>query len=110
VSFRILVVDDDSATLRVLARLLTGEGHSPVTCATPLDALTELGRSHYDVLLSDLVMPEMSGVDLVRAAKERQPVLRCFIMSGHMPVDGQDDGVVWVDKPIDIDELLVKLG
>ena len=108
-SARILVVDDDETSRRALTRLLASEGHVAHACASAAEALAQLPGAHYTVLLTDLVMPEMNGLDLVRAARAIQPELRCLIMSGHARAEGAPSDVEWVTKPIDIDELLAKL-
>lgn len=106
-SRRILVVDDDPTTLIVLSRLLTGEGFVTEAAACAAAALEHLRASSFDILLTDLVMPEMDGLELTIAAREIRPLLRCVIMSGHargedMPSNDAD----WILKPIDIDTLL----
>lgn len=91
--------------------LLEGEGHDVTTCATAHEALQRLCAGPFDVLLTDLVMDGMSGLDLVAAARARREGLRCFVMSGYAPPGGvRPEGVTWIDKPIDLDQLLGALG
>jgi DNA-binding NtrC family response regulator len=59
------------------------------------------------VLLTDLVMPGMSGLELIRAARTTHPSLRCLVMTGHPSSDEPD--VEWIAKPIDLDQLLAHL-
>lgn len=104
----ILVVDDDANSRDGLAELLTFEGYVVDTCADGPAALARLGESSFDVLLTDYVMPEMTGVELIDAARVTTPTLRCLIMSGHARVGPAD--IVWVPKPIDVERLLLALG
>lgn len=109
-NMHILVVDDDENTRKVLRRFLASEGHVADACENGTKALEHLHADHYDVLLTDLVMPGMSGVELVDAAKEFCPTLRCLIMSGQARVWSTANEVAWVAKPIDIDRLLSALA
>ena len=109
-STRILVVDDDENTRKVLRRFLVSDGHIADACAGGTEALERLHANHYDVLLTDLVMPGMGGVALVDAARAIHPALRCLIMTGHAPIEGMTNDVAWVAKPIDIDQLLTTLA
>lgn len=105
---RILVVDDDLNSREGLAMILESEGHVVAACANGNKALTKLRAGAYDVLLTDFVMPEMTGVELVSAALGVTPSLRCVIMSGHASVEAPA-GVEWITKPIDLDALLASL-
>lgn len=105
---RILVVDDDHNSCEGLAELLGDEGHAVEAYRTPTRALTALEAAAYDVLLTDLVMPGMSGLELVRAAQRLCPELRCFVMTGRAPKDEPE--IQWIAKPIDFDMLLATLA
>ena len=107
-ALRILLVEDDRNSRECIAELLLGEGHEVAPCAHGDDALARLARASYDVLLTDLVMPGMSGLELTGVARARHPSLRCFIMTGQEPSDVP--GVGWIVKPIDFDLLLGSLS
>ena len=82
-SLRILLVDDDEVTGRILGRLLQSEGHVVDVRASGNQALARLSESSYDLLATDLVMQEMNGLRLIALARARCPALRCLVMSGH---------------------------
>src|SRR3989304_3561118 len=63
---RVLVIDDEPAVLRVLGLLLERNGFRVDTVASARDALRLLEREKFDVVLSDIIMPELSGVDFLR--------------------------------------------
>ncbi|HVU00789.1 MAG TPA: response regulator [Polyangiaceae bacterium] len=107
---RILVVDDDPATLDVLERVLTAEGFFVDRYENSEAALERLESERYDVLLTDFLMPVVTGKDLVQAATRLPSSPRCLVMSGMDPDDGLPDDVTWVCKPLDIDALLRKLS
>ncbi len=104
---KILVVDDDHNSREGLAELLGQAGHAVEACRAGIRALAVLGSEPYDVLLTDLVMPGMSGLELIRTARSTNPQLRCFVMTGHAPTDEPD--IQWIAKPIDFDLLLARL-
>jgi DNA-binding NtrC family response regulator len=105
---RILVVDDDHNSREGLTELLSDEGHAVEACKAAVRALAALKTESYDVLLTDLIMPGMSGLELVRTARIEHPQLRCFVMTGHAPSEEPD--VQWIAKPIDFDQLLASLA
>jgi adenylate cyclase len=78
-SSAILVVDDNAANRDVLARRLTREGHKVVTAANGAAALDLIARQDFDIVLLDLIMPEMSGFEVLRRLKADQ-------RTGHIPV------------------------
>src|SRR5262245_40271257 len=68
-SSRVLVVDDNAANRDVLARRLTREGHQVVTAANGASALELVATQEFDLVLLDLIMPEMNGFDVLRRLK-----------------------------------------
>ena len=74
----ILVVDDDEAVLRIMSRMLTGSGYQCATVRSAAEARQALRDASWDLVLSDMVMPAESGIDLlrhVRAEYERLPIV-----------------------------------
>ncbi len=108
-SQRILIVDDDKNTCIALASILREEGFTVDMCHDAQRALALLGAASYDVLLTDFVMPGMNGLELVRAAKELQGSLRCVVMSGRRTRDNAPELVAWIDKPVDVDQLISQI-
>src|SRR5208283_163029 len=66
---RIMVVDDDPDTVTVLSRYLQREGFAPIEALSGAQCLKLVGENHVDVILLDLMMPEMDGFEVVRALK-----------------------------------------
>lgn len=65
---KVLVVDDDADACHIMAHVLQHLGHTPVCIQDSVEALPRLQGEHFDVVLLDLVMPGLSGFDLLRAA------------------------------------------
>lgn len=80
-SLRLLIVDDDGDTRRILSRLLSKCGHDVATVDCAQSALELLGSRRFDSLISDIGLPDSSGYELVREAKQRQS-LKGIALSG----------------------------
>lgn len=65
----ILVVEDDPDVLRIIDLALSGAGYEVVTASGGADALRSAASRQFDLILTDLAMPEVSGVDVIRALK-----------------------------------------
>jgi signal transduction histidine kinase/CHASE1-domain containing sensor protein/ActR/RegA family two-component response regulator len=70
-AFRILLVEDHADTARVMGRLLTRAGHAVSVAHCVADALREMDRGPFDLLVSDLGLPDGSGTDVVRSFRDR---------------------------------------
>ena len=68
--------------LRILARALRRAGHWVESAADGLDAVEVLGRQEFDLLLADVVMPGLDGVELARRATREQPRLKVMFITG----------------------------
>ena len=80
-----MVVEDEAAVRDLVVRSLQRNGYNVIHACDGRSAL-ELFRQHegaVDLVLSDVVMPELSGPDLIRALRERQPDLRALFMTGY---------------------------
>jgi DNA-binding NtrC family response regulator len=77
---RILIVDDEPGNLRLLQRVLERD-HHPVAVASGQEALRVLRSDDISILITDQMMPEMNGTDLIRQARAVKPELVCMLMS-----------------------------
>ncbi len=69
---RILVVDDDEMVLMALDELLKPEGYEVRTFSRGREALQSLDQEEYDLLMLDVIMPEMDGIELCKQIRERE--------------------------------------
>jgi CheY-like chemotaxis protein len=81
VGVRVLVVDDDAGICRTLAEILEAEGCVVETAGNGVEALRRVEKSDFDVVLTDVVMPEMDGHELFCAIRERFPGLPVLMMT-----------------------------
>lgn len=79
---RIIIVDDEKELLEVLSDFLALEGFETVGFTSPTEALAAAQQQEFDVLITDLVMPQMSGIELLSACKQIDPDLMGIIMTG----------------------------
>lgn len=78
---RMLVVDDDSAVRESVVQLLEAEGCAVASCGNGREALERLALEKYELIVSDVVMPELDGYQLLLAARERHPETKVVLMT-----------------------------
>ena len=80
---RVLIVDDEKFIRDILADFLGMEGYVVRTAEDGQAALSELNHAHYDLVISDLGLPDGSGLDVARAVRKHVPRARAIAMSGY---------------------------
>ena len=70
---RILVVDDEEVVCRSCDRILSEGGHEVETTMESMGAVEQIGRKNYDVVILDIMMPKVSGLEILQAVKEEHP-------------------------------------
>jgi Response regulator containing CheY-like receiver, AAA-type ATPase, and DNA-binding domains len=79
---KILVADDSPEILHVLSMILRDAGHDTTTASDGHEALQLLELNHYDLLITDIVMPNKEGIETIIAARRKAPDLKIIAMSG----------------------------
>ncbi|MBI3180258.1 MAG: sigma-54-dependent Fis family transcriptional regulator [Deltaproteobacteria bacterium] len=107
---RVLIADDETNLRKVLCTLLERDGHQTVAVANGQAALAAVEAGGVDVLISDLKMPDMSGLDLLRAVAPHDPGLPVIVITAHGSVDTavsalKSGAFDYITKPFDKDEL-----
>lgn len=82
----ILLAEDDDSMRRFLKKALEKAGHTVVAAAQGDEALTELQLREFDLLLTDIVMPVMDGIELARQAAEIDPSMKIMFITGFAAV------------------------
>lgn len=112
--YRVLVVEDDDTIGRHLETGLRGNGYAPTWSRTGTGALTESAQTPYDVLLLDLGLPDMDGLDIARTLRARLPDLLIIILTARTDdidvIAGLDAGADdYLVKPFSLTVLLARL-
>lgn len=112
---RVLIIDDDKQFCRSLVKLLTNRKIDASAVSESDKAMDVLAASVYDVILLDIRMPGISGIDLLKQIKARGVEAEVIILSGHASVGTAMEAVRYgaydyLMKPCDIEELLVKIS
>jgi adenylate cyclase len=115
-SARILVVDDQPANVKLLDQLLTMSGYEVITALSGREALEKMGSANPDLVLLDVVMPQMSGYEVCRSiratrATELLPIVMITALDpGEERVKGIESGADdFLSKPINQPELLARV-
>jgi CheY-like chemotaxis protein len=108
----ILVVDDNPPMVTTLEDILIAKGYAVHTAHSGIEALEILQHENVDIMLTDVVMPDMNGVELYRKTRNSYPHLITFLMTAYSADDiiqkGIAEGIKTVlTKPIDISLLLM---
>ena len=108
---RLLIVDDESAQMRALCDTLSVEGYALQGFTSARQALSALRPAEFDLLLTDLMMPEMDGITLINAAREVDPALGAIVMTGHGTIDTavqamQGGALDYILKPFKLNVIL----
>ena len=111
---RILVVDDEPSMREMLRIVLRRDGYEVMIAENGRDAIEQLHRSQFDLLLSDIKMPDVTGVEVLRAAKDINRDIVAFMMTAHAStntaVEAMRLGAVdYFTKPFSMDELRLKI-
>ena len=110
----ILLVDDETKILSALAQALRAEGHEVVATANPREAQRLLAQRMFDLLVVDNLMPELTGLDLIRELHASNAIERpqIVMMTAHATVESAIEAMKlgafdYLQKPFEVDELLV---
>jgi DNA-binding NtrC family response regulator len=111
----ILVVDDDENIRMVLRQSLEKEGYHVSTANSAEEALNTLQRSFFHVVITDIMMGEMNGVELLLQIKEINSLMQIYIMTSHGTLPHviqcmQGGAYDFFEKPLKIEDILISLG
>ena len=109
---RILVVDDKQSFRFMIKGYLDDAGYQATCVAGGAEALAALEQTPFDLVLSDMVMPEMNGLELLHQMRSRYPLLPFVLITAHGSVDGavaamKDGADDYLLKPLNWEELLI---
>ena len=111
---RLLIVDDDPAQRSLLDSFLTSQGFQTVVVSSGEKALEALRQQKIDMMISDVRMPGLTGLDTLRMARKEHGSFPILLVTGYADVRDavgaiRDGAVNYLSKPIDLDELLASV-
>ena len=80
---RVMVVDDDEFILEILEKIIRREGFEVTAISSAREALEKLESEKIEAVISDIVMPEMDGIELLKQVKSKYPEIRVLMITGH---------------------------
>lgn len=109
-SVRILITDDDIASCQLFAKVLKAEGYTVEWVQSGEEALARLKKDDHDLLLTDVRLPGMTGLEVTRAMRARDPLLPVIVMTGfgsmETAVEAIREGAFdYISKPMNLEEL-----
>lgn len=109
---RILIVDDEPSVLSVLSNLLKGKGFEIQPCLGGEKALEYLNKGPFDLMITDIRMEPIDGMELLKAAKASYPNMSVIVLSAvgsvETAVEAMKEGAFdYAAKPFKVDELMI---
>ncbi len=113
-AFNVLIAEDEEITLKHLVSTLKKEGYGVTGSTNGLDALQIIEADSFDVLIADMKMPGMTGIELLERVKDRSPETDVIIITGFASIGSAIEAMrkgaaEYVTKPFDLDELVLKV-
>jgi CheY-like chemotaxis protein len=110
----VLLVDDEMGVLWTIGRFLTRNGFSVTTCPDGVEAIKELQTRRFNVVVTDIRMPRLSGLGLLDWVREHQPQTRVVVMSGFGSAGMKEfatskGAILYLEKPVDLTVLVEML-
>lgn len=109
-SARILVIDDEDSMCNFMEIMLTKEGYQVESTSSASDGISRLRESNYDLVIADLNMPEMTGIDVLKSVREFKKEQELVVMTAYASVDSAIEAMKqgaadYITKPFKIDEI-----
>src|SRR5947208_11876438 len=114
-SLNVLIVEDDNAMAQMCAKLIRRRGHSAIIAGSCHEALGILAaRGDVDAVISDVQMPQMSGIELLAQLREINVQIPVILMTGYTNIVSADEAVTlgaadYLSKPFDAETLIGSL-
>lgn len=109
---RILVVDDDPVILEVVVRILKNQGHEVISAPDGASGIRALENNDFDLVLTDLLMPDIDGMDILNHSIHKTPTPLCIILTGYGTIKSSVEAIKkgafdYITKPITGNELMI---
>jgi DNA-binding NtrC family response regulator len=107
----VLVIDNEDVICKACHLVLTEQGHAVDYCKTGKTGLLAMKQSRYDLVLLDMKLPDMDGMEILRSLKDEMPPLRVIVMTGYSTLSNAVEAMKlgaadYLSKPFTDDELV----
>ena len=114
-NLHLLLVDDEERFLTTTKTLLEKRGATTFTASNGMDALKVMNEHPIDVVVLDVKMPGVDGVEVLRHTKQKHPLIEVLMLTGHASVESAVEGLKlgafdYVTKPCEISDLMEKVN
>ncbi|MGE0087635.1 MAG: response regulator [Desulfococcaceae bacterium] len=113
-SEKVLLVDDEKDFLDIMTQRMETRGMEVSTSASAKEAIEKIREKSYDAVVLDLLMPEMDGLEALKAIKEICPEIQIILLTGHATVEKgveaiKEGAMDFIEKPADMEKLTEKI-
>ena len=113
-SERVLLVDDEEEFLDIMSERMRNRGIEVTTASSAKEALQKIEQELFDAIILDFQMPEMNGLETIKAIKAKKPELQIILLSGQATLEKGIEAMKLgaldvVEKPADIEHLVAKI-
>lgn len=113
-SERVLIIDDEQEFTEALAERMTNRGMTVSTSSSAIEGLQSVEEQSFDVVVLDLQMPEMDGIETLKILKKKRPELQVILLTGHATVEKGIEAMKLgamdlLEKPADMTTLTEKI-
>jgi DNA-binding response OmpR family regulator len=111
---RLLLVDDEEMYLEYLSKRLINKGYDVTKCLTGEEALQKIKEDDFDVIILDVLLPGMDGIETLREINKLKPLVEVIMLTGHASLESGIEGMQlgafdYLKKPCDTGELVSKI-
>jgi DNA-binding NtrC family response regulator len=108
---KVLVVDDEPTYRKSVSRALTNQSYSVVACENPLKAIDLIKKSSFDLLITDLKMPDINGIELIEKVSKLSPNTASLIMTAFASIETAVEAIkkgafYYIPKPFNVEDLI----
>lgn len=111
---RVLIVDDEEKFADYLCKRLVNHEYNVETASSGEEAIEKIQKANYDVVILDILMPGIDGIEALRTIKKLKPLVEVIMLTGHASVESGVEGMKlgaydYLMKPCETEELVAKI-